>query len=378
MSDSTSPCKFEILACDPASQARCGRLWTAHGPVDTPVFMPVGTQAAVKAMTPAELQEADVKMILANTYHLHVRPGEDIVAGCGGLHRFMGWDGPILTDSGGFQVFSLASLRKIREDGVEFNSHVDGRRLFLGPKESMAIQTALGADIAMAFDECPPYPCDYEYACNAVKRTLQWAAICRKAPRPAWQALFGIVQGGMFADLRRRCAAGLVELGFDGYAIGGVSVGEPQEVLLEAIAVTAPCLPPERPRYLMGVGMMGQILSAVEHGVDMFDCVMPTRLARHGSAFTKHGHYSVRNAAYRSDQRPLEEGCSCYACRNFSRAYVRHLINVGEILGVRLLTIHNLFCYMQFMNELRAAVAEGRFQQFKSDFESGLAAGKIY
>lgn len=374
-----SPPRFEILSRDSASQARCGRLWTAHGPVDTPVFMPVGTQAAVKAMTPAELQEADVKMILANTYHLHVRPGEEIVAACGGLHRFMGWSGPILTDSGGFQVFSLAGLRKIRDDGVEFSSHVDGSRLFLGPREAMAIQARLGADVVMAFDECPPYPCDHEYACNAVRRTLEWSAVCAKAPRSPGQALFGIVQGGSYADLRRQCAAGLVEQGFDGYAIGGVSVGEPPDVLLEAVAATAACLPPERPRYLMGVGMMGQILAAVEQGVDMFDCVMPTRLARHGAAFTHRGHYSVRNAVWRADQRPLEEGCGCYACRHFSRAYIRHMVNVGEMLGVRLLTMHNLFCYMQFMRAVRAAVAEGRFRQFKAAFEDGLAAaGTVY
>ncbi len=379
MNSSPPRCQFEILSRDPESHARCGRLWTAHGPVDTPVFMPVGTQATVKAMTPAELQEAGVAMILANTYHLHVRPGAETVEQCGGLHDFMGWSGPILTDSGGFQVFSLARLRKIRDDGVEFNSHVDGRRLFIGPREAMDIQSRLGADVAMAFDECPPYPCDYEYACNAVRRTLQWSAVCAKAPRPPAQALFGIVQGGSYADLRRQCAAGLVEQGFDGYAIGGVSVGEPQEVLLAAVAATASCLPPERPRYLMGVGMMGQILAAIEQGVDMFDCVMPTRLARHGSAFTSRGHYAVRNAVWRSDRRPLEEGCGCYACRNFSRAYIRHLLNVGEMLGVRLLTIHNLFCYMEFMRAARTAVAAGRFRQFKAEFDRGLAeAGTVY
>ena len=364
----SKPGTFEILRADDRSAARRGRLWTLHGPVETPVFMPVGTQATVKAMTPRELDEAGVEILLGNTYHLNIRPGVDIVETCGGLHAFMGWDRPILTDSGGFQVFSLAPMRKIRPDGVEFASHVDGARLFLGPREAMDIQRRLGSDIAMVFDECPPYPCTYEYACQAVDRSLSWAALC-SALRPGnGQLVFGIVQGGEFADLRARCARELVAMQFDGYAIGGVSVGEPEPVLLAGVRAGAAELPVERPRYLMGVGVMGQIIEAVAMGVDMFDCVMPTRYARNGSAFTRKGRYPVKAGEYKEDTRPVEEGCGCYCCRHFTRAYVRHLLNAGEILGVRLLTVHNLHRYMEFMRRIQETLEQGVFEEFRREW----------
>ena len=315
---------------------------TAHGPVDTPVFMPVGTQATVKAVLPAELEALGTQIVLGNTYHLNVRPGIDTVEKCGGLHRFMGWDRAILTDSGGYQVFSLAKLNKITDAGVEFQSHVDGTRLFLGPESAMDIQRRLGSDIAMVFDECTPYPCDRDYACQAVDRTLAWAALCARQPRADGQLVFGIVQGSTYPDLRERCARGLVEMGFDGYAIGGVSVGEPHELIVRGIDDSVGHLPADRPRYLMGVGSMQHMVEAVARGVDMFDCVMPTRLARHGTAFTRTGKYPVKAGMYSQDARPIEEGCGCSACRQFTRAYVRHLMNVNEILGVRLLTMHNL------------------------------------
>lgn len=358
---------FEILATDAGSRARCGRIHTSHGPVDTPCFMPVGTRAAVKAISPAELTEAGVVMVLSNTYHCLTRPGIDIIAACGGLHGFMGWSGAILTDSGGFQVFSLAGLRKIDADGVTFQSHVDGARIRLGPREAMAAQRALGSDIAMAFDECPPWPCSAEYACEAVRRTLLWAADCIRQPRADGQQVFGIVQGGAVAGLRERCARELTAMGFDGYAIGGVSVGEPPEQMAAQVRDSVPHLPLDRPRYLMGVGEWRQILDAVGQGIDMFDCVMPTRLARNGTAFTRRGRYPVKAGEYKADLRPIEEGCSCYACRNFSRAYVRHLLNVGEILGVRLVTVHNLHRYMRFMADLRDALRQGQFDEYRRE-----------
>jgi queuine tRNA-ribosyltransferase len=356
---------FQILQTDPGSQARRGRLMTPHGMVATPVFMPVGTQATVKAMAPDELKALGVSMILANAYHLHVRPGADLIARAGGLHRFMGWRGPILTDSGGFQVFSLATMRTIREDGVEFNSHVDGRRLFLGPREAMSIQKDLGSDIAMVFDECAPFPCNYEYACQAMERTLTWAAVCSQQARGAGRQVFGIVQGGTFGDLRRECAERLAAMGFDGYAIGGVSVGEPEDLMLSSAAAGLAPLPADAPRYLMGVGHMRQIVEAVALGVDMFDCVIPTRVARNGSAVTRTGRYPLKAARYKEDAEPIESGCECYACRNFSRGYVRHLLNTDEILGVRLLTTHNLHCYMDFMRDIQAALETGTFAQFR-------------
>jgi queuine tRNA-ribosyltransferase len=331
--------------------------------------MPVGTQGAVKAMSPAELSELDTQILLGNTYHLNIRPGMDVVEACGGLHRFMGWDGPILTDSGGYQVYSLARLRTVKDDGVEFNSHVDGQRVFLGPVEAMDIQRRLGADIAMVFDECAPYPCEREYACQSVAKTLAWAALCADQPRAPGQWVFGIVQGAEYGDLRERCARELVGMGFDGYAIGGVSVGEPEAVMMQSIGDCVHELPADRPRYLMGVGQMGQILDAVARGVDMFDCVMPTRFARNGTAFVRHGRYPVKAGAYRADARPVEEGCTCLACRRFTRAYIRHLLNVNEILGVRLLTIHNLHRYMTFMREIRDAIDAGTFGAYRERFK---------
>ena len=358
---------FEILASDAGSAARCGVLHTAHGPVETPVFMPVGTQATVKSMTPRELECLGVPMILGNTYHLMLRPGAEIIEACGGLHQFMGWERPILTDSGGYQVFSLASLRKIRPDGVEFASHIDGSPVFLGPVQAMEIQRRLGSDIAMVFDECAPYPCTREYACQSVDQSILWAALCAGQPRAPGQLVFGIVQGGEHADLRERCARELVAMGFDGYAVGGVSVGEPEDVLLRGIEDGVRALPPDRPRYLMGVGRMPQIVAAVARGVDMFDCVMPTRYARNGAAFTRYGRYPVKAGEHKADPRPVEEGCTCYTCRTFSRAYVRHLLNAGEIVGVLLLTLHNLHRYMEFMRELRESIRAGAFGAFREE-----------
>ncbi len=359
---------FEILHEDPASKARLGRLWTAHGPVNTPVFMPVGTQATVKSMAPWELEELNCEILLGNTYHLNVRPGMDVIEGAGGLHRFMDWKRAILTDSGGYQVFSLTHLRQMTPEGVWFQSHVDGTKMFMGPKESMAIQRTLGSDVAMAFDECPPCPCPPEYACQAVDRTLSWAATCAQQPRATGQLVFGIVQGGVHPELRERCAKGLLALGaFDGYAIGGVSVGEPEDLILPGVRMTVDFLPRARPRYLMGVGQFWQMAEAVAAGVDMFDCVMPTRLARHGTVFTRQGRYSVRAAANRLDGRPLEEGCNCPACRRFSRGYVRHLLNVGEILGVRLAALHNLHCYFDFVARMRDSIRTGNFAAFRAE-----------
>jgi queuine tRNA-ribosyltransferase len=323
--------------------------------------MPVGTQGTVKAMTPSELASLGVEMVLSNTYHLSIRPGVDIVESCGGLHAFMGWRLPILTDSGGYQVFSLADRRRIGAHGVEFSSHVDGKRVFLGPVEAMEIQRRLGSDIAMVLDECPPYPCDRDYACQSLDKTLAWAAVCREQPRAAGQLVFGIVQGGEYADLRNKCAERLVSLGFDGYAIGGVSVGEPESLLLKGVDDGVAALPDDAPHYLMGVGERHQIVEAVARGVDLFDCVTPTRLARNGTAFTRSGRYPVKAGAYKADSRPIEEGCDCETCRCHSRAYIRHLLNVNEILGMRLLTLHNLHVYMSFMRGIRAAIEGGTF-----------------
>lgn len=364
------PGHFEVLARDPGSAARRGRLWTAHGPVDTPVFMPVGTQGSVKAMSPAELHDMDCQILLGNTYHLNDRPGMEVMEAMGGLHRFMGWNKAILTDSGGFQVFSLTRLRKMTPDGVEFRSPTDGSKHFLGPREAMAIQRILGSDIAMLFDECPPYPCTREYACQAVERTLAWAALCVQQPRAQGQLYFGIVQGGVYPDLREHCARALVAMSCDGYAIGGVSVGEPDELILPGVDMGIVGLPENKPRYLMGVGGLVQMVESIARGVDMFDCVLPTRVARNGTAVTRRGRYSVRNASYKVDERPVEDGCGCYACRNFTRAYIRHLLNVNEILGVRLLTIHNLYRYLEFLNEIRSAIEAGRFEEIRAEYRA--------
>jgi len=359
---------FEVLHEEAHSKARLGRLWTAHGPIDTPVFMPVGTQATVKAMAPWELEALDCQVLLGNTYHLNVRPGMPVMEEFGGLHRFMDWDRAILTDSGGYQVFSLTKLRKMTPDGVWFRSHVDGSKMFMGPKESMNIQRILGSDIAMVFDECPPCPCTPEYACQAVDRTLSWAAKCAEQPRAPGQLVFGIVQGGVYPDLRERCAKGLLALdAFDGYAIGGVSVGEPEDLILPGVQMTVDFLPRERPRYLMGVGQFWQMSESVAAGVDMFDCVMPTRLARHGTVFTREGRYSVRAAAHRLDDRPIEEGCTCPACQRFSRGYIRHLLNVGEMLGVRLATLHNMHAYFEFIGRMRDSIRQDEFEAFRAE-----------
>jgi queuine tRNA-ribosyltransferase len=371
---SAHPGQFDVLAVDGRSAARRGRLATAHGAIETPVFMPVGTQAAVKTLSPGDLASIDVQIVLGNTYHLCLRPGVDIIEQCGGLHRFMGWSGPVLTDSGGFQVFSLAKLRRVRDEGVEFNNHIDGGRLFLGPVEAMAIQRRLGADIAMVFDECAPYPCSRDYACQSVGKTLAWAAQCLDQPRADGQLVFGIVQGGEFEDLRKQCARELVAMGFDGYAVGGVSVGEPPEVLIRGIEDSVGELPEDRPRYLMGVGEPWQIVEAVARGIDMFDCVMPTRIARNGGAFTREGRFPLKAGAYKNDTRPIEPGCSCYACKTFTRAYIRHLLNVNEVLGIRLLTLHNVYRYMTLMREIREAIEGGTFEAMRAAMLS--CAGK--
>lgn len=367
----TPPGTFDVLSTDPSTRARFGVLHTAHGLVETPVFMPVGTQATVKSMSPEDLSGMGYQVILGNAYHLNLRPGADLVAHCGGLHRFMGWDRAILTDSGGFQVWSLGRLNRIQENGVVFQSHIDGSTHFMGPKESMAIQRKLGSDIAMVFDECIPFPVERDYAERAVARTIRWAADCLAEPKAEGQLRFAIVQGGVFDDLRETCARKLATMGFDGYAIGGVSVGEPDELILKGIESSIDALPEDRPRYLMGVGVFGQMVEAIARGVDMFDCVLPTRVARNGTAYTQWGRFALRNAVYKEDLRPIEKDCDCYACRNFSRAYIRHLFNTEELLGIRLLTLHNLHCYRRFMEKIKAAIREERFQVFREEFKRG-------
>ena len=327
--------------------------------------MAVGTLGDVKGVEPRDLVEAGVRVVLGNTYHLLLRPGADVVAASGGLHRFMAWDGPILTDSGGFQVFSLAKMRRLTPDGCRFRSHIDGHEVFLGPKESMEMQRVLGSDIAMVFDECLPYPCDFARAEKSVAQTLAWAAACRACPRADGQQVFGIVQGGAHDALRERCAKELVAMDFDGYAVGGVSVGEPEELMYRAVDATVPWLPRDRPRYVMGLGVLRQMAECVARGVDMFDCVIPTRVARHGTAITRAGNVAIKAAKWKYDQGPVEEGCGCYCCRTFSRSYVRHLFASGEMLGLRLLTIHNLYAVNRFMADMRAAIADGTFADWK-------------
>jgi queuine tRNA-ribosyltransferase len=355
---------FEILKKDPSSKARLGIGHTPHGSFHTPAFMPVGTQATVKAMTPEELEKAGAEIILANTYHLYLRPGHERVGRFGGLHPFMHWGRPLLTDSGGFQVFSLNSLVKVSREGVAFQSHLDGSRHFLSPEKAIAIQEALGADIIMCLDECTPYPAAYDAARQSLEITLEWAKRCREAQRMPAQSLFGIVQGGMYPDLREKSAAALRQIGFDGYAIGGLSVGEDKDTLYRIVAQTAPLLPEDRPRYLMGVGLVEDILEAVRHGVDMFDCVLPTRNARNGFLFTRFGRIIIKNAKYADDPLPVDPECSCETCRNYSRAYLRHLFLAGEILALRLNTIHNLHFYLNFMREVRRALLEDRLDSF--------------
>ncbi len=359
---------FELLKTDPATSARLGRLTTPRGVIDTPVFMPVGTQGSVKALDPRELEEMGTQIILGNTYHLYIRPGLDIINEAGGLHRFINWSKPILTDSGGFQVFSLAKIRKIKAHGVEFRSHLDGSLLFLGPKEAMAIQRALGSDIAMVFDDCPPHTATAREVRAAVERTIRWATECREQPRAPGQMVFGIVQGGSHAALREECAKALTSLNFDGYAIGGVSVGEPEPEMLKAVEYAVPFLPANQPRYAMGLGTPAQIVELVARGVDMFDCVLPTRVARNGTAFTSKGTISIKGGAYKRDWGPIEEGCECFACRRFTRAYLRHLLNVNEILGLRMVSVHNSHMFLKTMADIRAHLNAGTFGEFRREF----------
>jgi queuine tRNA-ribosyltransferase len=405
---------FDLIAQDRHTKARHGRITTAHGVVDTPAFMPVGTQGTVKAVTPRELRELKAVIILGNTYHLFVRPGLDVIRHFGGLHCFINWNGPILTDSGGYQIFSLAKLRKITEDGVHFQNHVDGTPAFISPEIAMEIQGALGSDIAMVLDECTPWPCEYDYAARSMEMTMRWAKRCREAaerlkqqnaqhPPPSAQRsgagsgqfairhspvtrmkerpgfpsateqrlLFGIVQGGTYQDLRKQSAQSIVELGFDGYAVGGVSVGEPEEEMTSAIESSEPFLPKDKPRYAMGLGTPPQLLEMIGRGMDMFDCVLPTRLARNGTAFTSAGTLNLKNAEFALQKGPIEEGCTCPACAEFSRGYIRHLIKAEEILGLRLITLHNLHFYLKLMRQAKAEIQKGTFEFFKRNFIGG-------
>ena len=368
---------FELVAQDRESKARRGRIATAHGVLDTPAFMPIGTQGAVKGVSPQELRELHAQIILGNAYHLFVRPGLDVIKHFGGLHKFMNWNGPILTDSGGYQIFSLAKLRKITEDGVEFQNHIDGARAFISPEIAMEIQLAFGSDITMTLDECVPYPCEYDYAAKSVEMTTRWAKRCRDWKRrngetaqrgPRDSMLFGIVQGGTFEDLRKKSAQQIVELDFDGYAIGGVSVGEPEEEMMRAVESAEPFLPKDKARYAMGLGTPPQLLEMIARGMDMFDCVLPTRLARNGTAFAATGTLNLKNAEFALDKRPIEENCACEACREFSRGYIRHLVKAEEILGLRLITLHNLHFYLNLMNRVRSEIKAGTFDQFRKTF----------
>lgn len=359
---------YEVTHVCKQSGARLGVLHTPHGDIPTPIYMPVGTSACVKAMTPREMEEIGTKILLSNTYHLHLRPGEKLVAEAGGLHKFMGWNGPILTDSGGFQVFSLAGIRKIREEGVTFQSHLDGSRQFIGPEESMDIQQALGSDIAMAFDVCSPYPCDRETAKKNMEITHRWAERCKKHHTREDQALFGIVQGAFYKDLRIESAKALADMDFIGYGIGGLSVGEPKPIMYEMLDELMPYMPAEKPRYLMGVGTPDCFIEAVIRGVDMFDCVLATRIARNGSVLTSKGRVVVKNGKYAHDFTPLDDACDCYACKNFTRAYIRHLFNAKEITAGRLASIHNLRFLIHMMEEIREAIANDRLLDYRKEF----------
>lgn len=361
--------KYELIKTCKQTGARLGRLHTPHGVIETPIFMPVGTQATVKAMTPEELKEIGSQIILSNTYHLYLRPGHDLIERAGGLHKFMNWDKPILTDSGGFQVFSLGPLRKIKEEGVEFRSHLDGSKHFLLPEKATEIQNALGSDIIMAFDECAPYPADRQYVKNSLERTTRWLERCKAAHKyPEKQALFGIVQGGMYKELREQSAREITAIDLPGYAIGGLSVGEPKDMMYEVLDYTVPLLPEDKPRYLMGVGSPDDLLEGVLRGIDMFDCVLPTRIARNGTAMTSQGKVVVRNASYAEDFTSLDPECDCYTCKNYTKAYLRHLIKCNEILGARLLTIHNLRFLLKMMENVREAIKEDRLLDYKKDF----------
>lgn len=361
--------RYELIKTCKQSGARLGRLHTPHGIIETPIFMPVGTQATVKSMTPEELKEIGSQIILSNTYHLYMRPGHELIKRAGGLHKFMNWDKPILTDSGGFQVFSLGPLRKIKEEGVEFRSHLDGSKHFLTPEKAMEIQNALGSDIMMAFDECAPYPSDREYVKNSLERTTRWLKRCKDAHNNTdKQALFGIIQGGMYKDLREQSAKEITSIDLPGYAIGGLSVGEPKPLMYDVLEHTTPLMPQDKPRYLMGVGSPDDLVEGVIRGVDMFDCVLPTRIARNGTAMTSQGKVVVRNATYAEDFTPLDPECDCYACKNYSRAYIRHLIKANEILGARLITTHNLHFLLNLMKQIRQAIMEDRLLDFRNEF----------
>lgn len=364
----SQPFSYELIHTCAQSGARLGVLHTPHGDIQTPIYMPVGTAAVVKAMTSREMEEIGTQILLSNTYHLHLRPGEDLVAEAGGLHRFMDWHKPILTDSGGFQVFSLAGIRTIAEEGVTFQSHLDGSRQFIGPETSMDIQQKLGADIAMAFDVCSPYPCDYDTAKANMERTHRWAQRCKEHHTREDQALFGIVQGAFYKDLRIESAKTLSDMDFIGYGIGGLSVGEPKPIMYEMLEEMMPYMPAHKPRYLMGVGTPDCLIEGVLRGIDMFDCVLATRIARNGTALTSAGRLVVRNAQYAHDFGPIDPECDCYACTHFSRAYVRHLIKAGEITGGRLLSIHNLRFLIRLMERVREAIAEDRFLDFRKEF----------
>ena len=365
----TKAITYELLHVDKNSGARRGVVHTPHGDIQTPIFMPVGTQATVKSMTPEELKE-DVKaqIILANTYHLYLRPGHDLVKEAGGLHKFMNWDRPILTDSGGFQVFSLSGLRKITEEGVKFSSHLDGSKHLFTPEKVMEIEEALGADIIMAFDECCPYPSDYKYTEKSMYRTTRWAGRCKEAHTTTNQGLFGIIQGGFYKDLRKISAEDLIAMDFPGYAIGGISVGEPKEEFLDILRYTTPLMPENKPRYLMGVGTPDYLIEAALAGIDMCDCVLPTRLARHGTALTSKGKLVIRNATYERDWGKLDDECDCYTCKNYSRAYIRHLVKTNEILGIRLISLHNLRFLTRLMEQVREAIEQDNLLGFREEF----------
>lgn len=364
---------YELIKQCPHTGARAGRIHTPHGSFDTPIFMPVGTQASVKTLAPEELKEMGAGIILSNNYHLFLRPGSKLVKEAGGLHKFMNWDRAILTDSGGFQVFSLGDLRKISEEGVTFRSHIDGSKKFLSPEIATQSQMDLGADIIMAFDECVPYPADFKYTRESMELTLRWAQRCKNTMTNSNQGLFGIVQGGMYKDLRIECANRLVDMDFPGYAVGGLSVGEPKELMYEMLDITLEHLPQNKARYLMGVGTPDCLVEGVMRGIDMFDCVYPTRVARNGTAMTWNGRLVIKNAQYEHDFHPIDEHCNCYTCRNYSRAYIRHLVRVNEIFGLRLLTIHNLHFLIDFMRQMRQSIMEDRFPEFYRKFTANFS-----
>lgn len=361
--------KYELIKKDPRSLARLGKITTPHSTFDTPCFMPVGTQATVKALSKEELEAMDVGIILSNTYHLWCQPGHKLIEEAGGLHKFMNWDRSILTDSGGFQVFSLAKIRDIKEEGVYFRHHKSGKPLFLSPEIAIEVQNSLGSDIMMSFDECPPYPSTREYMINSVERTIRWAKRGLEAHKyPDRQGIFGIVQGGNYQDIRTYCAKELTSLPFDGFSIGGLSVGEPKEIQNEVLSYTTVLLPENKPRYLMGVGSPGAILDGVERGIDMFDCVLPTRIARHSCAMTSHGRIILKNKEFENDFNPIDDECDCYTCKNYTRAYIRHLVKAEEILAARLISIHNIHFLENLMKNIRTAIKENRFLEFKEDF----------